>query len=407
MAKTPQILIVNEDLDNRVDTRKALQRARLDVAGEVGLGAQAVAFAAENKPDVILISLEEPLTRALDTAESLGNVLPQTPLIVYSSKTDVETIRLAMATGARDFLPKPVQAARLKESIERALEFEEKRQMRASGQLAATPVRGTVLTVTGAKGGIGKSVLSVNLALALQRTLNGRVIIIDADVPFGDVATMLDVTPEKTVSDLLQDLDSVDRGQVGDYLTQTPQGLEVLAASDNDGDIWYERGPAALKPIIDELSMNYDFVIIDTGGSFDPFVKMAVENSTLLLVVTTGEVSSVRDTKRALLRLDNWGIPREKIKIVLNRGVRAEGISPSDIEQSVGRPLFWELPADRAVPKSVQLGQPVVISASGSVAAKSIYTLAEAIGGTLAERNGDSAGLPGALGAAFSRVIRR
>jgi pilus assembly protein CpaE len=407
MAKTPQILIVNEDLDNRVETRKALQRARLDVAGEVGLGAQAVSFAAENKPDVILVSLEEPLTRALDTAESLGNVLPQTPLIVYSSKTDVETIRLAMATGARDFLPKPVQAARLKEAIERALEFEEKRQMRQSGQLAATPVRGTVLTVTGAKGGIGKSVLAVNLALALQRTLHGRVVVVDADVPFGDVATMLDVTPEVTVSDLLQNLDSVERGQVSDYLTQTPQGLEVLAASENDGDIWYERGPAALKPILDQLSMNYDFVIVDTGGSFDPFVKVAIENSTLLLIVTTGEVSSVRDTKRALRRLDDWGVPQEKVKIVLNRGVRAEGISPSDIEQSIGRPLFWELPADRAIPRSVQLGQPVVLSGSGSVAAKSIYTLAEAIGGTLSERNGEAAGLSGAFGAALSRVIRR
>lgn len=407
MAKTPQILIVNEDLDNRVDTRKALQRAKLDIAGEVGLGAQAVAFAAENKPDVILISLEEPLTRALDTAESLGNVVPQTPLIMYSSQTDVETIRLAMASGARDFLPKPVQATRLKESIERALEFEEKRQMRESGQLASAPVRGTVLTVTGAKGGIGKSVLAVNLALALQRSLSGRVVIVDADVPFGDVATMLDVSPEITVSDLLMNQDNVDRWQVGDYLTHTPQGLEVLAAPDNDGDMWYQRGPDSLKPILDQLSMNYDFVIVDTSGSFDPFVKVVVENSTLILMVTTGEVSSVRDTKRALLRLDNWNVPREKVKVVLNRGVRAEGISAADVEESLGRPLFWELPADRAIPRSVQLGQPVVLSGSGSAAAKSIHTLAEAIGGTLAESADSPSSLPGTLATALNKMIRR
>ncbi|HEU0073136.1 MAG TPA: response regulator, partial [Dehalococcoidia bacterium] len=92
MAKTPQVLVVNEDLDSRVETRKALQRARLDIAGEVGLGAQAVAFAFEAKPDVILISLEEPVTRALDTAEALGNVLPQTPLVFYSTMSDLETV---------------------------------------------------------------------------------------------------------------------------------------------------------------------------------------------------------------------------------------------------------------------------------------------------------------------------
>jgi pilus assembly protein CpaE len=385
VAKTPQVLIVNEDLDSRVETRKALQRARLDIAGEVGLGAQAVAFASDTKPDVILISLEEPVTRALDTAETLGNVLPQTPLIFYSTMSDLETVRLAMAAGARDFLTKPVQAARFQQAIERALEFEEKRQMREAGQLASSPVRGTVVTVTGAKGGIGKSIVAVNLALALQQSLNGKVVIVDADVHFGDVATMLDIKPDVTISNLLSSLDEIDRWKITDYLTHTPQGLEVLATPSDDGDAWYEHEPESIKPILDVLSQNYDFVIVDTSGSFDRFVKAAVENSTLILVVTTGEVSSVRDTKSAMLRLEKWGIPREKVKLVLNRGVRAEGIRASDVEESVGRPVFWDLPRDSAVPRSVQLGRPVVLDGAKSPVARSIYTLARAIGGTLTE----------------------
>jgi pilus assembly protein CpaE len=393
VPNVPQVLIIDEDLDSRVATRKALQRAKLVIAGEVGLGAEALSFADEVRPDVILIAVEEPVTRPLETVESIANVLPQTPVIFYSSLSDPDSLRRAMLAGARDYLIKPVNASKVIQSVDRALELEERRQMRDSGQMAATAVRGTVITVTGAKGGIGKSVIAVNLALALRRAMTRNVVILDADTHFGDVATMLDLKLEDARPNFLPVLNELDRWKVGDYLSPGPAGLNVLAPPADNDELWEDFGPDAVSKSIDLLSLTNDFVVVDTSGSFDAFARAAIEASTLVLLVTTGEVSSVRDTKGAFRRLDRWKVPREKVKVVLNRSARSEGIGVKDLEESLGQSVFWELPRDTAIPRSVQLGEPVVLGSPKSAAARSILALAGAIGGTLPAQVTDGAGI--------------
>src|SRR4030095_9156810 len=157
----------------------------------------------EAHPDIILIAVEEPVRRPLETAEALANALPETPFIFYSSLNDPEAIRRSMVFGARDYVVKPVQSSRLLESINTVLLQEERRHMRRAGQLTGAEARGSVITITGAKGGIGKTVVNVNLALTLLRETGRSVVILDGDTEFGDVATMLDVAPAHTTADLL------------------------------------------------------------------------------------------------------------------------------------------------------------------------------------------------------------
>src|SRR5262245_58113968 len=190
-----RILIVDEDPDSRVTMRRAAARAELTVAGEARYGTDAVSLAVELRPEVIVVSVEEPAARALDTADGLANALPETPIIIYSTESNAEAVRRGMVFGARDYLLKPVDSSKLRESVEMALSQEERRQMRRAGQLQSTNARGMVITVAGAKGGIGKSVVSVNLAVALRIETGRSVVIIDADTQFGDVATMLDLLP--------------------------------------------------------------------------------------------------------------------------------------------------------------------------------------------------------------------
>src|SRR3989442_14646088 len=113
MAETLKVLIVDEDQDSRVATRRALQRAQLGLAGEVGYGTDAVSFALGARPDLMLISVEEPIGRPLETAEALANALPMTPFIIYSSLHDAESVRRGMVLGAGDYLVKPIHAAQL------------------------------------------------------------------------------------------------------------------------------------------------------------------------------------------------------------------------------------------------------------------------------------------------------
>lgn len=380
MAETLRVLITDEDPDSRVNTRKALQRGQLELAGEVGYGTDAVSFALEARPDIILVAVEEPVGRPLETAEALANALPDTPIIVYSSMTDAEAVRRSMVFGARDYIIKPVQSGRLVEAVNTVLVQEEIRQMRRAGQLLTSHGRGTVITITGAKGGIGKTVISVNLALALRRETGKRVVLLDADTQFGDVATMFDASPSRTIADLLRRSDELDRQSIRDFLTVHSSGVEILASSPDD--TWTHCDGDCLKQIIDLLAQTYDFVVVDTAGSFDAFVRACIEASTLTMVITTGEVSSIRDTAAAFHRLDGWDIGEDRTKVLLNRGVRVGGISTEELQEALSRDIFWQVPYDRRLPVSVQLGQPIVLRDGKSAAARNIVQLARLVAGT-------------------------
>lgn len=380
MADVLRILIVDEDPDSRVVVRRALQRAQLEIVGEAGFGAAAVSLALSARPDIIFLSVEEPITRPLETAEALANALPETPFIVYSSLNQPEAMRRAMVFGARDYILKPVQANRLVDAINTVLVQQERRQMRRAGHLFDPSGRGTVISIIGAKGGIGKTVISVNLGVALKVSAGRSVVIFDADTEFGDVATLLDLAPERTVADLLPNLDRVDRETIRGFVTSHPN-VDVLAAPP-DGEVWLRANPESIKRIVDLLTQNYDFVVVDTRGSLDPMVRAAVEVSTLILLVTSSEVSSIRDTVVALRRLEAWQIPEERIKVIFNSGSRsANGVYIQDLNEAFQREVFWEIPADPELPASVQVGRPVVLDGK-SPGARNLIELAECVAGT-------------------------
>lgn len=384
MADLLRVLITDEDLDSRVSARRALQRAQLEVVGETGYGTEAVSLALEASPDLVLISVEEPAARALSTAEALANALPDTPIIIYSSVNSPEAIRRGMVFGARDYLVKPLDAQKVRDSVMQALNQEERRQMRRAGQLAGASGRGMVVTVTGAKGGVGKSVLSVNLAAALRRDTGRSVAILDADTDFGDVSTMFDVQPEHSIIDFLKRVDDADREVVRALVSPHMSGVDVLAGANDDGDGWDRCRPEDLKKAIDEFAQVYDFVVVDTGTSFDRHVRACIEASTLAIIVTSSDVSSVRDTARAIQRMHRWGIEEDRFRLVLNRSTRADGLSRGELSSAVGTEVFWEIPHDRAVPPSVQVGHPVVLMSDRSSAAAAIDGLARVIAGSQA-----------------------
>lgn len=381
MAENLRVLVVDEDPDSRVATRKALQRAGFQIAGEAGFGTQAVSLSLESTPDVILIAVEEPVQRPLETAEALANAAPDTPILMYSSTADSESVRQGMVFGARDYLAKPLQAARLREAVHRALEQEERRQMRRAGQLAGEVGRGTIIVVTGAKGGIGKSVASVNLALALRLETGKSVALVDADTQFGDVSTLLDLVPPLTAADILRDPSRFDRVTAANFLTAHGSGVNVLATA-RDEDPWATCDGDTWRGIIDVLAQLHEFVVIDTSGAFDAFVRRAVECASLTLLLTTGEVSSVRDTAAAIGRLNNWGVDMGRVHLVFNRGARASGVSKADLAKAVGHEVFWEIPNDRAVARSVQIGRPIVMDARNSGLGRNMRALARLIAGT-------------------------
>ncbi|HEX5940014.1 MAG TPA: AAA family ATPase [Dehalococcoidia bacterium] len=388
MAKTPEVLIVDQDLDARAEMSKSLRGAGFAIAGEAAYGMEAVATAREVSPDIVMVHVEEPSSRPLQTSEALANALPHTPLVVYSALTDAGSVRRAMLSGAKDYLALPVRSSELGKSLYIVLEQEERKRMRLSGEMGEVQGYATVLTVFGAKGGVGKTTLSVNLSTALIRETGQSVCLMDLDTSFGDVTTLLDMPFERTLSDAVKNVEFLNRGNIREFLTRHSNGLNVLPAPASPAD-WANITPQNVRQVIKLLAETHDYLIIDTPGAFNEVVAASLEAASLVLMVTSMDMASIKDTIVALDLLRSWSFPEEKLKIAVNHSSQANGVKPEDLSTALSREIFWQIPYDRAITATNQIGQPAVMSKPGARVSQSVTELARLLAGV---RAGNSRG---------------
>jgi pilus assembly protein CpaE len=388
VAKTPSALIVDTDIQGRFEAKQVVKASGLTIAGECGFGMEAVSTANEMKPDIILVGVSEPMERPLQTIETLQSLMPETPILVYSDSKEIETIRKAMMSGARDFLAKPIKPETLRTSALTALEAEEKRKLRQLGQLPTAATAGTIVTIFGAKGGIGKSTITTNLAVALARMERSSVCVVDLDNGFGDIAGMLDVKPERTLFDFIRDMDMIERDDIPRYVTKHElTDLDIMAGPTVLE--WRKITPDQVKNALDFLARNYDTILLDTSGMLNELAEMAVEIGTIVLWVTTTEFASVKDSLEAMRALKMLSYSQERVRIVMNAISPDDGVRPSVVQDALQRDVFWNIPYDKKVRQGTHLGQPIVITSPQSVAAKSLSDLATMIAGGRVDKGGN------------------
>jgi pilus assembly protein CpaE len=387
MAKSPSTLIVDTDIQARFEVKQVVRASGLTMAGECGFGMDAASTASELRPDVILVGVGEPMERPLQTVEALQTLMPETPILVYSGSRELETVRKAMMAGAKDFLAKPIKPETLRQSVVAALEAEEKKKLRQMGQIPSSATAGTVVTIFGAKGGIGKSTISTNLAVSLARMERSSVCLVDLDNGFADLAGMLDVKPERTLFDLVRDLDMIEREDITRYVTRHALSDLDLMAGPSLLE-WRKLDRDDVRRAIELLARNYDTVLIDTCGMLNELTEMAVEVATIVLWVTTTEYSSVKDSLEAMRILRMLSFSQERVRIIMNAISPDDGVRPAVVQEALQRDVFWIVPYDKKVRQSTHLGQPMVITAPNSPAAKSLSELATVIAGGRIDKGG-------------------
>src|SRR5215208_3328796 len=378
MARNPKVIIVDQSLEGRSELHKMLSIAHIAVLGEAGYGVEAHSLVEDVQPDVVLVGVEEPVARPLQTIESLYATFPALPIIVYSSLQDGPSVRRAMLAGARDYLTQPMDAETLTNSI-RMILAQEAPPLPTAG--------GTVITVFGAKGGIGKTTIATNLASAFVRETGQSVALVDMDTRFGDVAIMMDIPVDRNIADLTRRIDQIDRTNIKDDLVQHPSGVGILPAPSHPGD-WNVVTPDHIEQVVRLLAQTQDFVILDTPGTFNEMVAAALEMATVVLLVTSMDVASIKDTVLALNMLKSWSFPREKVKLAINHSNVANSVKDRDVERTLEYDVFWQIPYDESVTKSTQLGHPIVLTKPGSKVGSSIIDLARMIGGVRVQKRG-------------------
>ncbi len=383
MAKFPGVFIVDQDPDVRYQVEQLVPETGFVVVGQSGLGTEALSQAADAAPDMILCGLKEPLARVVQTIESLAQLLPETPVVVYSDSVELETVRKAMLAGARDFLQSPIKPDELRKSLSAALEAEERRHLRRDDNtlLAA---RGSIITIFGAKGGVGKTTIAANLAVAFVREAGQSCVLVDADDSFGDAAASLALEPEHTVFDAMRVLDD-EGADLDNYLTFHQSGLAVASAPADPLD-WHSVNAERFQQMLDRLSRQFDVVLVDTSGTLGEVSQAALDASSLVLWITTPDYASVRDSLQAIEAAQKLGLDRDRIRLVLNEVSRELEVRPSAVEEAFGMPLYWAIPHDRNLRRAGQLGESVIEAYPTSQAARRISDLARTLSGTPLEK---------------------
>jgi pilus assembly protein CpaE len=387
MARNPELITVDPDLGSRAETKRTAQIAHMSVVGEAGYGVEAVTVAREHQCDAFLVSLEEPVALALQTIEQLADAAPGVPTIVYSSLSDAQSVRRAMVAGARDYIIKPLKPEDLSRAIYGVLEQEERKRLRQDGQTLDAAARGTIITIFGAKGGIGKTTISTNLATTLAKMTGANVCLLDMDTRFGDVAIMMDVAVEASIADVARRIDDIDRDKIRDYLVKHQSGVSILPAPLHPTE-WRNMTPQHIEKIVELLAQTHDYVVIDTPGTFNELIATTLELANLILLITSMDIASIKDTALALEMLRAAAVSEDKVKLTINHSTAANSLREEDVSRVLEYEVFWRIPHDLSVSSSTQLGQPIVIAKPYARVSRSIIDLAHTLTGTRQEKRG-------------------
>ena len=342
---------------------------------------------AERPSDVVLVASAPDSERALWFIRESARQHPDRPVIVLSGPSPNGFVRHAFEAGAEDLVVLPAavgpEAAAVAEQLRFALE---KSVARRSGGASGGAALASMVCVLGPKGGIGKTLTSANLGVALAAA-GRRVAIVDLDLQFGDVGLSLGLDPQRTIFDLVKSAGSLDAEKLDGYLTRHQSGARVLMAPirpDQAGAVTIEF----LRDVYPLLRATHDFVVVDTPPGFTPEVITSIDSSTHVCLVGMLDSLSLKNTKLGLETLELMDYDRERIRIVLNRADTHVGVTQDDVAELVGRPPDVLVPSHRDVVRSINEGSPIVLSRPRSDVARAYRALAAAYLGHERERGG-------------------
>lgn len=374
-AEQPVVVILDADPVAR-DAMEAAAVAGGLVVGAVGtLGVESALLISDGWPDAVLLGLEPPVERGLQTLRALAASQPEIPVIVYSSQSDGAAVRRAMIAGASDVVATPAAGFHLFNAVAGALQRSGSDRLHGAGEddqrVAAAPAGGTVIAVFGPKGGCGKTTIATNLAVDLARVSHARVALVDLSARFGDVALSLDVPAQHTLADVVREIDSLTFSSIASYLTPHPSGVLLLPAS-RDASEWDTITPDTLRRLIGLLSQSFDYVVMDAPQAFTYTVAAAVDLATVALGVTTLDITSVKDMTAVVKIMQSHGFPTEKLRLVVNHRGAVKGATNDELSRAIGLPVAFTIPHDKALQFGLQTGIPAVLQAPNAPASQAI-----------------------------------
>jgi pilus assembly protein CpaE len=361
---TLNTLILRTSTTQESSLAEALRKLPRVQVAEAGFLKDFVKMQGEIAPDLIVIDLGQEKS----LPEELGDLTssrPDSAVMVCSHNREPDFLIRVIQLGVREFVPLPLNQADLEAAVGRVQAARKKRP--------ASERKGLVTVVTGLRGGIGATSVAVNLASTLAEMGSGRVALVDLGRPFPDVGKFLDLKKGASMLDLAEQGRYLDQALVLKTLQVLPNKLSVLPGGfhlDHTDEMW--------QKLLIILRSLFDWIVVDLGSWPDDFYLKTLEEADEVLLITELLFPSLDNLRKLWSLYHEWGLDSQKIKLVVNRYYKENGLGLADLERIPQRPIFATLPSDFAIlSESINQGVPLNQIAPRSKLQRRMQGLAE------------------------------
>jgi pilus assembly protein CpaE len=398
MTDQIRVLVVDDIPETRDHLTKLLGfESDIDVVGSAASGREALEMASRLSPDVILMDINMPDMDGIAATEQLSSAVPGAAVVMMSVQGEADYLRRSMLAGAREFLVKPFSSDELTASIRQVSARERDKQsrmavsavaaaglsMQTAGNRTGEPGEpGQIVAVFSPKGGVGRTTLAVNLAVAAASELGKKVVIMDGSFQFGDVGVLLNLNPKsKSIADLIPELDAGELESIDTFLINHTSGVRVLLAppSPETAEMITATG---VKKVLERLRADHDLVVVDCTSYFNDTTLAILDAADVILTMLSLEITSVKNMRLFLEVAEQLGYESGKVRLVLNRADSALGIRVADVEHSIGRKVDETVVSDgRSVVYALNRGVPFFLSNREAQVSQDILRLARSVVG--------------------------
>ena len=396
MVDQIRVLIVDDIPETRDHLTKLLGfESDIVVVGSAASGAEAIDLAGSLNPDVILMDINMPDMDGITTTERLARTAPSASVVMMSVQGESDYLRRSMLAGAREFLVKPFSSDELTASIRQVYSREREKQSllavapatgaaggSSNGTGPGSGEPGVVVAVFSPKGGVGRTTVAVNLAVAAATELGKKVVLVDGSFQFGDVGVLLNLNPKnKSIADLVPELEQAGTGveSIDTFVINHSAGIRVLLAPPSP-EMAELITPAGVKRVVEALRLTHDLVVVDCTAFFNDTTIAILDSADVILTMLSLEITSIKNMRLFLEVAEQLGYENGKVRLVLNRADSALCIRVADVEHSIGRKVDETIVSDgRTVVYALNRGVPFFLSNREAQVSQDILRLARSV----------------------------
>lgn len=328
------------------------------------------------REQLIVIGPSVKMETAKVVAEHFRTLRPSLGVVLIRQRLDVGVMSEAIRAGIREVVAAD-DASSIVTASKRSMEISMK-ILESNAAEGFGSSRGKVIIVFSAKGGCGKTTLSVNLATALASLQQGQVALVDLDLQFGDVAVSLQVDPKKTISEAISMQNSLDSLGIKSLMTKKEKNLDLLLAPTNPTDVEFISAEL-VENIISNLRNDYAFIVVDTPPAFTDVILKVFDTADSCLLITTLDMPSLKNMKIVISTLEALNFSKSRLDFVLNRSDIKTGISIGEAEMMIGEKFSFVIPNSEAVSTSTNKGIPLTLYSPKHPVSKSITAIASSM----------------------------